>query len=46
MNARRIAGRLKTQSTVLQEALRQDRLKIIAARYDLDDGDVDWFDDV
>jgi carbonic anhydrase len=46
MNARRVAGRLKTQSTVLQEALRQDRLKIIAARYDLDDGDVDWFDDV
>ena len=46
MNARRVAGRLKTQSTVLQEALRQDRLKIIAARYDIDDGDVDWFEDV
>ena len=45
MNARRVAGRLKTQSTVLQEALRQDRLKIIAARYDFDDGDVDWFED-
>jgi carbonic anhydrase len=46
MNARRVAGRLKTQSTVLQEALRQDRLKIIAARYDFDDGDVDWFEDI
>ena len=46
MNARRVAGRLKTQSTVLQEALRQDRLKIIAARYDIHDGDVDWFEDV
>jgi carbonic anhydrase len=46
MNARRVAGRLKTQSTVLQDALRQDRLKIIAARYDFDDGDVDWFEDV
>jgi carbonic anhydrase len=46
MNARRVAGRLKMQSTVLQEALRQDRLKIIAARYDFDDGNVDWFEDV
>jgi carbonic anhydrase len=46
MNARRVAARLKTQSTVLQEVLRQDKLKIIAARYDLDDGDVDWFEDV
>src|SRR4051812_18169494 len=46
MNARRVAARLKTQSTVLQEALRQDRLKIIAARYDFDDGDVDWFEDI
>ncbi|MBK1657797.1 carbonic anhydrase [Paracraurococcus ruber] len=45
MNARRVAGRLKTQSTVLQEALQQKRLKIIAARYDFDDGDVDWFED-
>jgi carbonic anhydrase len=46
MNARRVAARLKTQSTVLQEALRQDRLKIVAARYDFDDGDVDWFEDI
>ena len=46
MNARRVAGRLKTQSTVLQEALGQDRLKVIAARYDFDDGDIDWFEDI
>ena len=46
MNARRVAGRLKTQSTVLQEALLQDSLKIIAARYDIGDGDVDWFEDI
>jgi carbonic anhydrase len=46
MNARRVAGRLKTQSTVLQEALRQNRLKIIAARYDFDDGEVDWLEDI
>jgi carbonic anhydrase len=44
-NAKRVARRLKTQSTVLQDALRAGRLKIVAARYDLDDGDVDWFED-
>lgn len=46
MNARRVAVRLKTQSTILQEALRQDRVKIVAARYDIGDGDVDWFEDI
>jgi carbonic anhydrase len=45
-NARRVAARLKTQSAVLQEALRQNRLKVVAARYDFDDGNVDWFEDV
>jgi carbonic anhydrase len=45
MNARRVAARLRTQSTVLQAALRQDRLKILAARYDFDDGKVEWFED-
>lgn len=45
-NARRVAGRLKTQSVVLQEAVRAGRLKVVAARYDLNDGDVDWFEDV
>ena len=44
-NAKRVARRLRTQSPVLQEALRASRLKIVAARYDLDDGDVDWFED-
>jgi carbonic anhydrase len=44
-NAKRVARRLKTQSPVLQDALRASRLKIVAARYDLDDGDVDWFED-
>lgn len=45
-NARRVATRLKTQSPILQEAMRQDKLKIVAARYDLDDGVVDFFEDV
>ncbi|MFE1597896.1 carbonic anhydrase [Methylobacterium sp. ID0610] len=45
-NARRVAGRLKTQSTVLQDALRQNRLRIVAARYGLADGTVEWFEDI
>ena len=42
----RSAARLKTQSPVMQDALRANRVKVIAARYDLDDGTVDWFEDV
>jgi len=45
-NARRVATRMKTQSSVVQEAVRQGRVKVVAARYDLDDGDVDWFEDI
>ena len=45
-NARRVAQRLKTQSPIVQEAVRQNRLKAVAARYDLDHGHVDWFEDV
>lgn len=40
-----MARRLKAQSPVLRDALDAGRLKIVAARYDLDDGDVDWFED-
>ncbi len=43
-NAKRVATRLGTQSLVLQEAVRTGKLKIVPARYDLDDGDVDFFD--
>ena len=43
-NARRVAARLKTQSPVLLEALRTNRVKVIAANYDLDDGSVDWYE--
>jgi carbonic anhydrase len=45
-NARRVAMRLKMQSFILQTAVMQGKLKVVAARYDLDDGDVQWFDDV
>lgn len=45
-NAMRVAGRLKTQSAIMQDALRAGRVKVVAARYDLDDGDVDWFETV
>ena len=43
-NAKRVAKRLETQSPVLQEAVRGGKLKIVPARYDLDDGDVDFFE--
>ncbi|WP_338661880.1 carbonic anhydrase [Pararoseomonas sp. SCSIO 73927] len=41
-NARRVAGRIKTQSVVLQDAIRAGRLKVVAARYELGTGDVSW----
>ena len=43
-NARRVARRLGQQSPILQEARRADRLKIVAARYDLDVGSVEWLE--
>ena len=43
-NAKRVAKRLETQSLVLQEIMRAGKLKIVPARYDLDDGDVDFFE--
>ncbi|ACL56479.1 carbonic anhydrase [Methylobacterium nodulans] len=45
-NARRVAARLKTQSTVVQDGLREGRLRIVAARYSLADGNVEWFEDI
>lgn len=43
-NSKRVANWLATQSPILQEATRQAKLKIVPARYDLDDGDVDFFE--
>ncbi|PZW42180.1 carbonic anhydrase [Humitalea rosea] len=45
-NARRTAGRLHRQSPLLEEAMRGGRLKIMAARYDLNEGNVAWFETV
>jgi carbonic anhydrase len=43
-NAKRVVRRLGGQSNILQEALRAGKLKIVPARYDLDDGDVEFFE--
>ena len=43
-NAERVASRLRAQSPILQDALEARRLRIIAARYDLSDGSVRWFE--
>jgi carbonic anhydrase len=42
-NAKRVANRIATQSAIIQEAVRGGKLKIVPARYDLDDGDVNFF---
>jgi carbonic anhydrase len=44
-NVRRTVHRLRTSETLFQEPLRTGRLRIVGARYDLDDGDVDFFDE-
>ena len=43
-NAQRVASRLKTQSALLQDAMDAKRVRIVAARYDLDRGHVDWYE--
>ena len=43
-NVRRIVERLRTTEQMLQEPQLQGRLKIVGARYDLDDGSVEFFD--
>ena len=43
-NAKRVANRLGTQSAVVRDAVRAGKLKIVPATYDLDDGDVEFFD--
>ncbi len=44
-NVRRTVQRLRTSETLLAEPLRAGKLRIVGARYDLDDGDVDFFDE-
>ena len=43
-NVRRVATRLRTSEPLLIEPLQQKRLLIVGARYDLDDGSVEFFD--
>jgi carbonic anhydrase len=43
-NVRRTVTRLRTSpEPILMEPLHQGRLRILGARYDLDDGRIDWF---
>ena len=42
-NVRRVVGKLRTSAPVLQEPLRAGKLRVVGARYDLDDGSVDFF---
>lgn len=42
-NVRRVVGRLKSSEPILLEPLKAGKLKIVGARYDLDEGKVDFF---
>ncbi len=42
-NVRRIVNRLRTSEVALLEPLRAGKLRVVGARYDLDDGKVDFF---
>jgi carbonic anhydrase len=45
-NVRRVVNRLRTAAEpILLDPLRAGKLRIVGARYDLDDGDVDFFDE-
>ena len=44
-NIRQVVARLRTTGPILSEAIETGRLKIVGARYDLDDGSVDFFDE-
>jgi hypothetical protein len=44
-NVRRTVNRLRTAEALLVDALKAGKLKIVGARYDLDDGSVGFFDE-
>ncbi|KAB1075977.1 carbonic anhydrase [Methylobacterium planeticum] len=44
-NVRRTVHRLRTAEALLIDPIKARRLKIVGARYDLDDGSVDFFDE-
>jgi len=43
-NIRRVVNRLRTSEAMLLEPVRTNKLMVVGARYDLDDGEVDFFD--
>lgn len=45
-NARRVAMRLKTQSQVIRDTLQAGKVKTVATRYGLQEGEVTWMEDV
>jgi carbonic anhydrase len=45
-NVRRVVSRLRTAAEpILHDPLVAGKVKVVGARYDLDDGDVDFFDE-
>lgn len=44
-NVRRVTTRLRTSEPLLIEPIQRKKLMIVGARYDLDDGSVEFFDD-
>ena len=44
-NVRRVVERLRTTEQLLSEPLQAGRLRVVGARYDLDDGNVEFFDE-
>ena len=44
-NVRRVVQRLRTSEALLLEPVRTKRLMVVGARYDLDDGKVEFFED-
>ncbi len=45
-DVRGVVAGLRQEGPILADAVNAGRLKIVGARYDLDDGNVDWFEDV
>lgn len=44
-NVSRVVERLRSSETVLTQPIAEGRLRIVGARYDLDDGVVEFFDE-
>jgi carbonic anhydrase len=42
-NIRRVVTRIKNSGPVLMNPIKTGQVKVVGARYDLDDGDVDFF---